>query len=557
MIHGNPVAAPFPAGLPPAGPPVSGTSRPALPVAAAGACGRSVALDRLADLARRLFDAPMAVVSLYDPGCARQVIRGQSGLAGRWAARVSVPRALGFCEQVRRSDLPLVVDDARHDPRGRGLPVLADLGVVAYLGAPLHGDPDGPGATGVFSVIDRQPRSWGAEEAALLATLAATLDEQLHLAARLRAEAADRPRMLARERGRFAGGLGRDLRLQAHAVLGLAAEIEEAPEPPPMREVTAAIRLAGADLLAVAEDLRELARMASGRAAALGDVVVPAAVLAELDPAHRVAARSRGLRLEIEVDGDARLPRRGDPVRLRQVLDHFLGAALARSACGTVALRLDLGRGDRMGVEIEEPAPGPERGPERGPAAAPPPLGDLLAEARVGLMAGRIERVCLPGAGTRLWLDLPLPAIGAVSQTPGAGTALRGRRLLVAEATPTIRRLVEVVLTRAGAEVTAVADTPSAVAACGRTRFDAVLVDLGLAGAEGAAGAGAGLPDRIRTAAAVQGGPPPLVALAAGTAAQRGAALAAGFAAALPRPVDPLTLVAAVLRLLGPAAPDT
>lgn len=552
MIHGNPVAAPVSAGLPPAGPPVSGPSRPARPVAAGGACGRSAALDRLADLARRLFDAPMAVVSLYDPGCARQVIRGQSGLAGRWAARVSVPRALGFCEQVRRSDLPLVVDDARRDPRGRGLPVLADLGVVAYLGAPLHGEEGRDGATGVFSVIDRQPRTWGPEEAALLATLSATLDEQLRLAARLRAEAADRPRALGRERGRFAGALGRDLRLQAHAVLGLAEEIEEAPEPPPMREVTAAIRLAGVDLLAVAEDLRELARMAVGRAAALGDVLVPASVLAELDPAHRVAARSRGLRLEIEVEGDARLPRRGDPARLRQVLDHYLGAALARSACGTVALRLDLGRNDRLGVEIEEPGPVPEPGPA---AAATPPLGELLAEARIGLMAGRIDRVCLPGAGTRLWLDLPLPVIAAVSEAPGAGTALRGRRLLVAEATPTIRRLLEVVLTRAGAEVTAVADAPAAVAACGRARFDAVLVDLGLAGAEVAAGAGDGLPDRIRAAAAAQGGPPPLVALAAGTAAQRGAALAAGFAAALPRPVDPLTLVAAVLRLLGPAAP--
>lgn len=509
--------------------------------------GRREALDRQADLARRLFDAPMAVVSLFDPVCGRQVIRGQSGLAGRWAARLSVPRALGFCEQVRRTDLPLVIEDARHDPRGRGLPVLADLGVTAYLGAPLH---DGAGAAiGVFSVIDRQPRRWGAEEAALLATLAATVDEQLRLSACLQAEAAERPRALTRERGRFAGGLGRDLRLQAHAMLGLAAEIELAPETPAVGEMTAAIRLAGADLLAVAEDLRELARMAGGRAAALGDVVVPSEILADLDPAHRVAARSLGLRLTIAVEGDARIPRRGDPARLRQVLDHYLAAALSRTGSGGVALRLDLDRDDRLGVEIADT--GLCAAPDA--AAAPPPLADLLAEARVGLMAGRIERLALPGAGNRLWLDLPLPVLATAAPEPARPPArvLQGRRLLLAEGTATIRRLAEVMLVRAGAEVTAVAGAEAAVAAAGEGRFDAVLLDLGC---EGAAGA---LLPRILSAAAAQGGPPPrAMALASGAEAAGGGDARAGFGAVLPRPLDPLGLVEAVAALLRAEAAE-
>lgn len=557
MIQGTPVAGPVPArGPAPATRPVScGRPRPVPDGASAGAGPRLPALDRQAELARRLFDAPMAVVSLFDPVCGRQVIRGQSGLAGRWAARISVPRALGFCEQVRRTDLPLVIDDAHRDPRGRGFPVLADLGVAAYLGAPLHDGEDG--AVGVFSVIDRQPRRWGGEEAALLATLAATVDEHLRLSARLLAEAADRPRALARERGRFAGGLGRDLRLQAHAVLGLASEIEEAPEPPAMGEVTAAIRLAGADLLAVAEDLRELARMAGGRAAALGDVLVPAEILADLDPAHRVAARSRGLRLSVGVDGDARVPRRGDPARLRQVLDHFLGAAVARTACGGVALRLDLGRDDRIGVEIAD------TGHATAPAAAAlPPLADLLAEARVELMAGRVDRLSLPGAGTRLWLDLPLPVIEVCVPDPAPPAApdrpLAGRRLLVAEGTPTIRRLIEVMLARAGAEVTAVAAADAAVSAAEGSRFDAILIDLGLPAkpcgpAPGAAGAGlcdaAAVLARGVAAAERQGVPPPrAMALAAGPVAAGGPA--PGFAAVLTRPLDPEGLVEAVITLL-------
>lgn len=560
MIQANPVAVPVSAGLP----------RPApLRVAATGAA-RNPALDRLAELARRLFEAPMAVVSLFDPACGRQVIRGQSGLSGRWAARVSVPRALGFCEQVRRNDLPLVVDDARRDPRGRGLPVLADLGVTAYLGAPLHDETGG--AAGVFSVIDRQPRRWGAEEVALLGTLAATVDEQLRLGAELAAEAAKRPQAVRRDRGRFAAGLGRDLRLQAHAVLDLAAEIDEAPDPPPLGAVTAAIRLAGADLLAVAEDLRELARLAGGRAAALGDVLVPAEVLEGLDPAHRVAARGRGLRLVVDVDGDGRVPRRGDPVRLRQVLDHFLAAALMRAALGEVVLRLDLGRADRIGVEIVDPGPAPAAA-----AGALPPLGELLAEARIALIGGRIDRLAAPGGGTRVWLDLPMPVVAAAAAAPAAvaaraavaaaagnaagawpaGQLLRGRRLLVAEATPTIRRLIEVILSRAGAEVVAVPAAEAAVVACGTGGFDAVLVDIGLAGpaAEGGdtcAPRGAGLVDRFHAATAGRVFCPPVIALSTGTAAARSVALDAGFAAALPRPLDPVALVETVARLFEP-----
>lgn len=553
MIQGIPAAGAVP-GCGPAPaihPSPCGHLRPAAEGIAVGAGPRVAALDRQAELARRLFDAPMAVVSLFDPVCGRQVIRGQSGLAGRWAARISVPRALGFCEQVRRTDLPLVIDDACRDPRGRGFPVLADLGVAAYLGAPLH---DGEGvATGVFSVIDRQPRRWGAEEAALLVTLAATVDEHLRLTAGLLAEAAERPRALTRDRGRFAGGIGRDLRLQAHAVLGLASEIEEAPEPPPMGEVTAAIRLAGADLLAVAEDLRELARMAGGRAAALGDVVIPAEILAELDPAHRVAARSRGLRLSIDVEGDARVPRRGDPARLRQVFDHYLGAALARTAAGGVALRLDLGRDDRIGVEIADTGHAAAQG-----AAALPPLADLLAEARVGLMAGRIDRLALPGAGTRLWLDLPLPVIEACVPDPAPPAVperpLAGRRLLLAEGTPTIRRLVEVMLARAGAEVSAVATADAAVSAAAAGRFDAILIDLGLSGEPGGGPAAAVLA-QILAAADRPGVPPPrAVALAAGTAGAEGPA--PGFAAVLPRPLDPLGLVEAVVALFRDEASE-
>lgn len=131
------------------------------------------AFDDLAALAARLLAAPVALVSLIDRD--RQVIASQVGLAEPWASRREVPLTHSLCQHAVARGGPLVVPDARADATLADA-ALAALGVVAYVGVPVHaqGQP-----IGVVCAIDHAPRAWSDAQLALLQRLAAIAAREL------------------------------------------------------------------------------------------------------------------------------------------------------------------------------------------------------------------------------------------------------------------------------------------------------------------------------------------------------------------------------------------
>jgi GAF domain-containing protein len=121
------------------------------------------AFDRLTRLACRLLGTPVALVSLVDAD--RQFFAGQRGLAEPWAGLRQTPLSHSFCRHVVAGDAPLVVADARGHPLVCDSPAVAELGVAAYLGAPLRA----PGGLvlGSLCVIDTAPRAWAEEDVAI------------------------------------------------------------------------------------------------------------------------------------------------------------------------------------------------------------------------------------------------------------------------------------------------------------------------------------------------------------------------------------------------------
>jgi len=92
------------------------------------------AFDRLTRLATTVLRVPVALVSLVDGD--RQFFKSQCGLTEPLASTRQTPLTTSFCKHAVGSGEPLVVPDARRNPRFEHNPVIAD-GVIAYAGIPL------------------------------------------------------------------------------------------------------------------------------------------------------------------------------------------------------------------------------------------------------------------------------------------------------------------------------------------------------------------------------------------------------------------------------------
>ena len=148
------------------------------------------AFDRLARLAVRVLDVPIAMVSIPVPG--RQFFACAVGLPEPWATLRETPLSFSVCKHVVAGAAALVVEDARHHPLLRENRAVTELGVVAYAGVPLR-TPAGQ-VLGTFCAIDTKPHAWTEWELAVLEDLAAVtmarIEARVEAAGRTRAERA-------------------------------------------------------------------------------------------------------------------------------------------------------------------------------------------------------------------------------------------------------------------------------------------------------------------------------------------------------------------------------
>lgn len=127
--------------------------------------------DRLTRIARILFDAPMAMVSLVDAG--RQWVKSGSGFPLRETSRET-----SFCGHAILSDEVMLVPDATKDPRFHDNPlVTGEPHVRFYVGRPLR--VAGRSKVGTLCLMDSKPRQFSDHERLLLEDLASMAEQEL------------------------------------------------------------------------------------------------------------------------------------------------------------------------------------------------------------------------------------------------------------------------------------------------------------------------------------------------------------------------------------------
>lgn len=131
--------------------------------------------DRYARLVRHSLGVPVALVSIVEDD--RQVFPGAEGLPPSYQRSRQTPLSHSFCQYVVADEEPLVLTDARLDPRLRDNCAIDDLEVIAYAGWPIRDQHQR--VIGSLAAIDSEPRAWTPHELAMLEDLAASCSAEI------------------------------------------------------------------------------------------------------------------------------------------------------------------------------------------------------------------------------------------------------------------------------------------------------------------------------------------------------------------------------------------
>jgi len=126
--------------------------------------------DRITRLAARLFNVPVALVSLVDRD--RQWFKSKQGIDA-----CETGRDISFCGHAILREGPLVVPDASADPDFADNPLVTGAPHIRfYAGQPVHA-PDGS-RVGTLCLISPEPRPFSDDDRAQLADLGAMVDRE-------------------------------------------------------------------------------------------------------------------------------------------------------------------------------------------------------------------------------------------------------------------------------------------------------------------------------------------------------------------------------------------
>lgn len=131
--------------------------------------------DRITRLARRIFKAPMSTITLIDGH--RQWFKSRQGIGFP-----ETERSASICSIAIEQDPPLVIPDTLRDPRVSSNPFIVGSPFIRfYAGAQLRSPEGHP--LGTLCVMDIEPRSFDAEQTAILADLAMMVMREVELRA--------------------------------------------------------------------------------------------------------------------------------------------------------------------------------------------------------------------------------------------------------------------------------------------------------------------------------------------------------------------------------------
>ncbi len=374
----------------------------------------------------------------------------------------------------------------------------------------------------------------------------------------------------SRSKSDFLANMSHEIRTPLNGVVAMADALSRSDLGPREREMVDIVRSSGGTLERLLSDILDTAKIESGQITIepapfhLGDVVRETAAL------WRPKAEARGVALEIEIPAGAERLVQGDVVRIRQVLTNLVSNALKFTVEGEVRLSVEDAADDHVRFTVSDTGVGFEPTQKArifgrfhqadgsitrrfGGTG----LGLAISRELAELMGGRLDCESEPGVGSRFWFEASLPPADAdgTGSAPVADVNMDegSLRILLADDHPANRKVIEVLMSGAAADLVCVADGQEALEAFRTGGFDLVLMDMQMPVMDGLTATA-----EIRAFETQQGWPrtPVLMLTANAMADHIEAGRKAGADGHLAKPVTTATLFAAISRVLAAAPSD-
>lgn len=310
-----------------------------------------------------------------------------------------------------------------------------------------------------------------------------------------------------RQRDVFLANVSHEIRNPMASLMGYAQLLSERLKDPADLEFVRIIKNSGEYLLALINDLLDLAKMEAGKLEIVREPTPLVRLFNEVHTLMASRARDKGLRLSLRLEGSLPDSVETDPTRLRQVLINLIGNAIKFTERGAVDLiaRYDA-ESALLELEVADTGIGVVPEAQRrlfepfsqlaGTAAlrqGGSGLGLAITRQLVDLMGGTIACESEPDKGSRFRVSLPAAVTsGEISAPPGSASPLLPphQRVLLVEDREEFGYLLRHHLESAGAEVVSAADTAKALETfrqadeAGRP-FAVVIVEMQMSGGDG------------------------------------------------------------------------
>jgi signal transduction histidine kinase/CheY-like chemotaxis protein len=304
----------------------------------------------------------------------------------------------------------------------------------------------------------------------------------------------------AMAKGEFLATMSHEIRTPLNGIVPMLEMLSRAPLAPDQREMLTTATASSHQLLRIVDDILDYSKLEANKL----DLEITGFNLRELlDGVLQLMyrpAENKGLRLSLQLDPAVRLPVRGDPVRLRQVLTNLVGNAIKFTERGSITLvvrRLGETAAQHLlrfevrdtGIGIEEDARHrlfhsfSQADASTTRLYGGTGLGLAICRRIVDLMGGRIDVVSEIGRGSTFWFEVPLmKVIGDLRQRDNG--VLDHGRVLVVSSDPRLRQRLTLLATNWGMQPVAVETTQEAldrlrlVGEQGQQDYLAVLADI-------------------------------------------------------------------------------